>query len=82
MYSHTLETYITGNHRITIDLPASFPEGDAEIIILSKSGQATQIADETLIDFLDWLKIQVPSGRNKAQIDAQISEERAAWGEA
>ena len=35
MYSHTLETYITGNHRITIDLPASFPEGDAEIIILS-----------------------------------------------
>jgi hypothetical protein len=34
-----------------------------------------------LIDFLDWLKTQPPTGRSKAEIEAQIADERASWGE-
>lgn len=81
MYAHKTETRITENHRVTIELPANFPEGEAEIIVLAKSPQPAPARSETLIDFLDWLKTQPPSGRSRQEIDAQIAEERAAWGD-
>jgi len=81
MYAHKTETRITEDHRVTIELPPGFPEGEAEIIVLAKSPQFVSAKGETLIEFLDWLKTQPPSGRGKEEIDAQIAEERASWGE-
>lgn len=81
MYAHKYETVIRADHRITIELPDNFPEGEAEVIVLTKSPQGAPSKSETLIDFLDWLKTQPPSGRSKEEIDAQIAEERAAWGD-
>lgn len=80
MYTHRIETRVTADHRVVFDLPPSFPEGEVEIVVQTKSEQS-QAKEETLIDFLDWLKIQAPTGRSKADIEAQIAEERAAWGE-
>lgn len=81
MYAHKYETTIRADHRVTIDLPDDFPEGEVEIIVLTKPATITAAKSETLIDFLDWLKTQPPSGRSKEEIDAQIAEERAAWGD-
>lgn len=78
MYAHKMEIRINADHRLIIDLPPSFPVGDAEIIVLSKPGEP---AGETLTEFLDWLKSQDSSGRSKADIDARIAEERASWSD-
>lgn len=81
MQAHKYETIIRADHRVTIELPDNFPEGEAEIIVLAKSPHPMPVKNETLIDFLDWLKTQPPSGRSKEEMDAQIAEERAAWGD-
>lgn len=84
MYAYKLETEVTQDHRISIDLPSDFPLGGAEIIVLAKTSEPTkplQAQDETLADFIDWLKTQPPSGRSKEEIDAEIATERAAWGD-
>lgn len=80
MYTHRIETRVTADHHVVFDLPPSFPEGEVEIVVQTKSEQS-QAKGETLIDFLDWLKTQAPTGRSKADIEAQIAEERDSWGE-
>lgn len=35
---------------------------------------------ESLAEFLDWLKTQPSTGRTREEIDRQIAEERAGWG--
>jgi hypothetical protein len=80
MFAFKLETSVTEDHRIVVDLPADFPEGGAEIIVLAKPG-AEKPRGETLLDILDWLGTQPPTGRSKEEIDAQIAEERASWGD-
>ena len=54
MFAFKLETSVTEDHRIVVDLPADFPEGGAEIIVLAKPG-AEKPRGETLLDILDWL---------------------------
>lgn len=75
------ETIITADHRLRIDLPPSFPEGEAEVIVLAKSAREKEKqAGESLEEFLDWIKTLPPTGRSVAEIEAQIAEERASWG--
>lgn len=81
MHSYKLETEVTRDHHISIKLPADFPEGGAEVIVLSKTTMPTDCPDKDLIDFLNWLDTQPPSGRTKEEIDAEIAAERDAWGD-
>lgn len=84
MYALKIETTVAANHHLSIDLPPSFPVGEAEVIILAKAPQSpaqTTEPEESLTQFLDWLKTQPPTGRSKAQIDAQLAEERDSWGD-
>ena len=74
------ETIIKSDHRLSIDLPSNFPEGLAEVIVLAKTEAAPQVT-ESLIDYLDWLKTQPPTGRSAAEILAQVEGERASWGD-
>lgn len=76
------ETIVTADHHLSIDLPPSFPEGEAEVIVRAKSTlKKERVVGESLEEFLDWLKTQPPTGRSVAEIDAQIAEERASWGD-
>lgn len=79
MHAVTVETRISADHRLNIELPATFPVGEVEVIIRAKS--ATPPTQETLVDFLDWLKTLPPTGRTKEEILAQIAEERDSWGD-
>jgi hypothetical protein len=81
MYAYKLDAEITQDHRISIDLPADFPLGGAEIIVLAKASMPTACPDKDLNDFFTWLDTQPPSGRSKEEIDAEIAAERAAWGD-
>lgn len=36
-------------------------------------------ADESIDEFLDWLKTQPSTGRSREEIDQQTAEERAGW---
>lgn len=76
------ETTVTADHHLCIDLPPSFPVGEAEVIVLAKSASRERPGEgESLVEFLDWLKTQPPTGRSVAEIDAQIADERASWGD-
>ena len=79
MYTYKLETEVTRDHRISIDLPTDFHVRDAEVIVLSKTPPPTDCPDMSLIDFLKWLDTQPASGRSKEEIDAEIAAERDAW---
>ena len=84
MYAIKYETTVAADHHLSIDLPPSFPVGEAEVIILAKappSPPQKPSPDESLTEFLDWLKTLPPTGRSKEEIDAQIAEERNSWGD-
>lgn len=85
MQTYKLTTHIPANHRFEITLPESFPEGEAEVIVLTRQqalNTETQTPSaQTLEDFLAWLERQPPSPRSEEEIEAWIAEERAAWGD-
>ena len=76
------ETVVHADHRLSIDLPPSFPVGEAEVIVMSKSEpQPPNASSESLLQLLDWLNTLPPTGRTKEEIEAQIAEERNSWGD-
>ena len=82
MHAIKYETVVTADHHLSIDLPPSFPEGEAEVIILAKpDAMAQRPAGESLQQLLDWLDTLPPTGRTAEEIDAQIREERESWGD-
>lgn len=83
MQALKIQTTVGSNHLLRIALPKSFPVGEAEVIVLAKGDAVRPEAspDETLGELLDWLDKLPPSDRSEADIEAQIAEERAAWGE-
>lgn len=82
MYAIKLETLVGKDHRVELDLPASFPVGEAEIIVLAKSGETEQAPQGGALEhLLGWLDTLPPGGRSREDIDAQIREERDSWGD-
>lgn len=79
MHAVTVETRISADHRLNIELPATFPVGEVEVTIRAKTEALP--TQETLVEFLDWLKTLPPTGRSKEEILAQIAEERNSWGD-
>lgn len=84
MYAYKLETEIPPSHRLSIELPADCPTGSAEIIVLAKAN-AVQTplpgTGETMADLVAWLRAQPASSRTPEDFEAQIQEERNAWGD-
>jgi hypothetical protein len=80
---YRLTTHIPANHRLEITLPESFPDGEAEVIVLTQPSEAKAQTPPTrpLEDFLLWLDQQPAGPHSEEEIAAWIQEERAAWGE-
>jgi hypothetical protein len=82
MYAYKLETQISSDHRISIELPADFPEGGAEVIVLTKDAPTSaRVPDESMAKLVAWLRSLPPSHRSPEDFEAQIQEERNAWGD-
>jgi hypothetical protein len=80
MQAYKFSTPIPANHHLEITLPESFPDGEAEVIVLAKSDTSTNTG-MSLREYSAWIKRHAPSGRSREAIDAQIAEERGTWGD-
>lgn len=85
MHAVKLMARIDASHRLSLDLPADTPEGEAEVIVLIRPAPAPGVVPPapqgaSLLAFFQDLdqRPQRPS-RSREDIDAQIAAERASW---
>lgn len=81
MHAYKVEAQISDSHHLEIDLPASFPSGAVEIIVLSVSSNQQPCNDLSICEFSTWFKQQPVSKRSAQEIEEQIQQERNAWSE-
>ena len=71
------------NRQLLITLPEDFPEKGLEVIVMSDDSPTAPSLAATLPSDLDalfsYLATVPASGRNAAEIDQQIQEERTSW---
>ncbi len=74
--------HIDHNHRLEIQLPSDVPEGDAEVIVLIPSVIPSEAQRRRHLEtlFAQCAHSGNP-GRSAEEIDRQLAEERASWGE-
>lgn len=65
------------DHRVVLDVPAETPEGMAEVIVLVSENPAHP---DDFGAFLAELRRTSPQ-RTKEDIDREVAEERASWGD-
>lgn len=80
MYAAKFHAPIVGG-RLSIDLPAGFPTGDAEVVVLIDADRSDAPSTRALADFSARLKADPRPQRSEKDFAAQIAEERAAWGD-
>jgi len=71
------------NHRISADVPASVPDGEAEVVILYEAQDADAV-EQSGRRHLEALLARVrrhSPNRTREDIDRQVAEERSSWGE-
>ena len=74
--------HIDHNHRLEIQLPSDVPEGDAEVIVLIPCVIPSEALRRRHLEALFAQCAQTGlSGRTAEEIDRQLAEERASWGE-
>lgn len=81
MFAHRFKVHIRPNQPLVVPLPPDIPETEAEVIILLPEAPAAPSAFADLAEYDAWLRRQPPSGYLVEEIERQIAEERAAWGE-
>ena len=69
---------IGSDHRVVVDVPPDLAEGPAEVILLVPDAPATD--NRELLALLAEFRAR-PGGRTKEDIDAQVADERASWGD-
>lgn len=78
MYAVRLDAVILKDRQLDLIVPEEIPEGEVEVIILSKAGTSSGNG-QALLQYLREHRYPASRRRSAAQIDAQIAEERNAW---
>ena len=68
------------NRHLEITLPDDFPPERLQVEVVVKVIESAPAVDQMQALF-DWLETLPPSGRSAEDIEAQIAEERNAWGD-
>lgn len=80
MHTYRSQQTVDEDRRVTLTLPADFPLGEAEIIVLAQEQELEQSRlREAMQALLRRLEALSESGRSKEEIDRYIDEERASW---
>jgi hypothetical protein len=74
-----LESVVTVDHKLILNVPPEIPSGKVEVLILAKDG--AEIKQDSLEAFLKELSVPPLSTRTPADFEAAITAERTAWGE-
>jgi hypothetical protein len=78
---YEIETDITANHQLHIQLPDSIPAGRAKVaVIYELAGQQADKA-KLMASFLSNLPEVGGQGLSREQIQAYLDEERSSWNE-
>jgi hypothetical protein len=80
MYTTKLHARIDDRH-LRLELPPDAPKGEAEIVVLIEPDSSPETPSMSLQEISAWLKTLPPSNRSAEDFEAQITAERAAWGE-
>jgi len=72
-----LNTYVSKNHTLNVQLPDDVQEGPAEVIVLVPEKDARP--RHTVSDFLERLSKQPLQVRSKEEIDRELEVERDSW---
>lgn len=65
---------------MTVTLPADFPVGDAEVIVLAAESESLEQEQRASLEaFFNQLDASPSSGRSKADIDRYLEQERDSW---
>jgi hypothetical protein len=77
MHAIKLKKHVGEDRRIAIDLPAGFPEGEVEVIVLAPAG--AEDSSEALRTFFAELD-RAPGRRlSREEVDDYLAKERASW---
>ena len=79
---YELETDITANHELHIQLPNSIPAGRAKIAViyeLNEQQKQKPTQKNLMLEFLNSLPEPKIQGLSRQQIQAYMDEERASW---
>ncbi len=77
---YEIETQISNNHQLHIQLPDSIPAGLAKIAIIYEVSEWQKPSKKALmLEFLDNLPELKTQGLSREQIQTYLNEERAAW---
>lgn len=85
MHAVRLLTRIDASHRLSPDLPADRPQGEAEVIVpvrpkpVASTVPAAPQGTSLLAFFQDLDRRPQRPSRSREDIDAQIAAERAGW---
>ncbi|WP_114649466.1 hypothetical protein [Pseudothauera hydrothermalis] len=66
---------------LEITLPDDFPSQRLQVEVAVKVIEPQPSSDDSLQALFNWLETLPPSRRTREEIDAQIAEERNAWGD-
>lgn len=80
MYATRLHARID-DHQLTLELPPDAPKGEAEIMLIIEPDQTSATPSMSLKEISAWLKTLPASERSAEDFEAQITAERAAWGD-
>lgn len=80
MYATRLHARID-DHQLTLELPLDAPKGEAEIMLIIEPDQTSATPSMSLKEISAWLKTLPASERSAEDFEAQITAERAAWGD-
>jgi hypothetical protein len=72
-----LQTYVSEDHTVKLQLPDDVREGPAEVIVLVP--EAHRKTASSLSDFLTTLSSRPRRIRSKEEIDRDLAQERESW---
>lgn len=77
---YEIETQISSNHQLHIQLPDSIPTGRAKIAIIYELAERQKPTKKSLmLEFLNSLPEPKTQGLSREQIQTYLDEERASW---
>lgn len=69
------------NRHLEINLPDDFPAERLQVEVVVTVVEKNPAPADSLDELFHWLETQPPTRRTREQIEAQIAEERNAWGD-
>lgn len=76
---YEMETQVTSNHKLNIQLPESIPEGRVKITVVYEVAELPANKIALMAEFLASLPDHPEGGLSQDEILAYVNQERSSW---